>query len=120
MGFSLFSADARQNFDFICCNVVTKGPEDCVCEAEVVREKDILFKLQFTCQQCFRVSESAERGLSECVPWGDTAVCYSTRLESLSGSWGCFLVFVCGNIVNPLPTTRFRAIRSSLKPHDSV
>lgn len=85
----------QQNFDFICCNVVTKGPEDCVCEAEVVREKDILFKLQFTCRQCFRVSESAERGLCECVPWGDTAVCYSTRLESLSGSCSFLGLFPC-------------------------
>lgn len=85
----------QQNFDFICCNVVTKGPEDSVCEAEVVREKDILFKLQFTCRQCFRVSESAERGLCECVPWGDTAVCYSTRLESLSGSCSFLGLFPC-------------------------
>lgn len=64
-----------------------------MCELEVVREKDIRFKLQFTCRQCFRASELTERGLCELVPWGDTAVCYSTRLESLSGS--CSFSCIC-------------------------
>lgn len=67
--------------------------QDRVCELEVVREKDIRFKLQFTCRQCFRASELTERGLCELVPWGDTAVCYSTRLESLSGS--CSFPCIC-------------------------
>lgn len=49
--------------DFICCIVVTSDPEDRVCELEVVREKDICFKLRFTCRQCFRASELTERGL---------------------------------------------------------